>query len=67
MSKGAIGLRHLVSVVALLDRVALAGSGVLDSWPSASAIGIPRRLFAYCTIQRIASETWRAGVTSIGT
>ena len=28
MGEGAVGLRHLVSVVALLDRVALAGSGV---------------------------------------
>ena len=47
MGKGAVRLRHLVSVVALLDRVALTSRGVFAVRArERSAIGIPRRLSA---------------------
>ena len=36
-AKGAVGLRHFMSVVAFLDRVALAGGGVFELLPSASS------------------------------
>src|SRR5712692_2865834 len=39
----------------------------LISCARASAMGMPWRLSAYCTIQRIASEIWRVGATSNGT
>src|SRR4051794_22593663 len=47
MSKGAVGLRHFVSVVALLDRVTLASRGVFQfsgkrfgHWHTTTAIGV---------------------------
>jgi hypothetical protein len=48
MSKGAVCLRHLVSVVALLDRVALAGAASLISARALRPSAWPRRLSAYC-------------------
>jgi hypothetical protein len=46
MCKGAVRLRHLMGVVALLDRVPWPAAASLSSAASASAIGIPRRLSA---------------------
>ena len=65
--KGAVGLRHFVRVVTLLDRVALAGGRILDLGRQTGRHRALARFLAKFTIHRIASATWRSWGTSIGT
>jgi hypothetical protein len=66
MGEGAVGLGHLVHVVAFLDGIALAVGGFLDFEASAFSAARPCA-WRQPTIQRMASASWRSGGTSIGT
>jgi len=67
VGEGLVGLRHPVRVLLLLDRPPRPLAASWISPASLSTIDFSGRARAFCTIQRMASETRRWGRTSTGT